>query len=66
MVDSRLESSFEQLKPSESEQQRNEKLVDSRLELSFVQLKPSEYEQQRKEKLVPTADVEDELDDDKI
>lgn len=40
--------------------------MDSQLELSFVQLKPSEYEQQRKEKLVPTADVEDDLEDDKI
>lgn len=40
--------------------------VDSHLELSFLQLKPSEYEQQRKEKLVPTADVEDDLEDDKI
>uniref|UniRef100_A0A8R1XS01 Uncharacterized protein n=1 Tax=Onchocerca volvulus TaxID=6282 RepID=A0A8R1XS01_ONCVO len=40
--------------------------VDSRLESSFEQLKPSESEQQRNEKLVPTADVEDELDDDKI
>ncbi|VDO07776.1 unnamed protein product [Brugia timori] len=40
--------------------------IDSHLELSFLQLKPSEYEQQRKEKLVPTADVEDDLEDDKI
>ncbi|VIO99888.1 Uncharacterized protein BM_BM17102 [Brugia malayi] len=41
-------------------------VIDSHLELSFLQLKPSEYEQQRKEKLVPTADVEDDLEDDKI
>lgn len=31
-----------------------------------MQLKPCEYEQQKKEKLVPTADVEEDLDDDKF
>lgn len=41
-------------------------IVDRQLELSFLQLKPSEYEQQRKEKLVPTADIEEDLEDDKI
>uniref|UniRef100_A0A0M3IBE5 Serine/threonine-protein phosphatase n=2 Tax=Ascaris TaxID=6251 RepID=A0A0M3IBE5_ASCLU len=41
-------------------------LVDRNLELSFMQLKPCEYEQQKKEKLVPTADVEEDLDDDKF